>query len=408
MTMNRVSRNVAAMYQDMVRECAGMYGFDAEEAILRLDLSMSKKVSKKVSVEKVVREKVVREKTVPLPFDACCVDASKCQGLKPNHGLYTQCPNSKTDSSEYCSGCKKQCDKNDGKLPAGTVDDRISQGAEFKDGKGKRPVHFTKVMKKLNLSREMVMEFAGKMNVEVNEDNFNEPEKKGKGRPKKSKSVVAASSDDVFAELAMENASASQASTLCEEEDEVSSLSGNESDNSKVSKGSKGSKKMSAEEKAAKEAEKAEKKAAKEAEKAEKKAAKEAEMAEKKAAKEAEMAEKKAAKEAEKAEKKAAKEAEKAEKKAAKEAEKAKKASKEVAPAPAPVPASDNSKKVVAKKFTHNGVVYAKSGDGRVFDLTTKEFLGNWDEDKKEIIYCSDDEDSDEEEEEEEEEEDDE
>ena len=371
--MNRVSRNVTSMYQEMVRECAGMYGFDAEEAILRLDVSMSSKskVSKKGSVEKVVREKVVRvvkDKTVPLPFDACCVDASKCQGLKPNHGLYTQCPNSKTDSSEYCSGCNKQCDKNDGKLPAGTVCDRISQGAEFKDGKGKRPVHFTKVMKKLNLSREMVMEFAGKMNVEVNEDNFNEPEKKGKGRPKKSKSVVAASSDDVFAELAMENASASQASTLCEE-DEVSSLSGNESDNSKVSKVSKGSKKMSAEEKEAKEAEKAEKKAAKEAEKAEKKAAKETE---------------------------------KAEKKAAKEAEKAEKASKEVAPDPAPVPASDNSKKVVAKKFTHNGVVYAKSGDGRVFDLTTKEFLGNWDEDKKEIIYCSDDEDSDEEEEEEE------
>jgi hypothetical protein len=384
------------MFQAMVKECAEMYGFNAEEAIQRLALSSMKKVSAPRARGDAVKK--AKKQVIPLPFNAGCIDAEGCQGLKPNHGLYTQCPSKRMSDGEYCSGCQKQCEKNEsGKPNAGTVADRLSQGDEFKDPKGKRPQHFTSVMNKLKLTREMV-ESTGN----VDESHFVVPEKKGKGRPKKSKSVVSAGGDDVFGELAMESSnqveddavSASLASTVMD--DEMSSLSGNESESS--SKKSK-KQKMSPEEKAAKEAEKEAKKAAKEADKEAKKvemAAKKEEQAKKKAEKEAEMAAKKAEMAAKKAEKEAEKEAKKAEKEAKKAEKEAKKASKEVDVV------EEEVKKVVAKKFTHNGVTYAKSGDGRVFDLTTKEFVGTWDEEKKEIIYC------DEEEEEEESEEDDE
>ena len=371
-----------------MKECAEMYGFDAEEAIQRLELSLSVS-TKKVSAARSARGDVKKSKkqVIPLPFNAGCINPEGCQGLKPNHGLYTQCPGKRMSEGEYCSGCKKQCEKNEsGKPNAGTVAERLSQGDDFKDPKGKRPQHFTSVMNKLKLTREMV-ESTGNV---VDELHFVVPEKKGKGRPKKSKSVVSAGGDDVFGELAMESSTSNQveddavslASTVMD--DEMSSLSGNESESS--SKKSK-KQKMSAEEKAAKEEEKAAKKAAKEEEKAAKKAAKEEEMAKKKAEKDAKKAAKElemAAKKEEQAKKKAEKDAKKAENKSNKEA------------------VVEEVKKVVAKKFTHNGVTYAKSGDGRVFDLTTKAFVGTWDEEKKEIIYC------DEEEEEEESEEDDE
>ena len=420
--MSRATRNVTMMYQAMVKECAEMYGFDAEEAIQRLELSLSVS-TKKVSGARSARGDVKKSKkqVIPLPFNAGCITAEGCQGLKPNHGLYTQCPGKRMSEGEYCSGCKKQCEKNEsGKPNAGTVADRLSQGDDFKDPKGKRPQHFTAVMNKLNLTREMI-ESTG---IAVDESHFVVPEKKGKGRPKKSKSVVSAGGDDVFGELAMESSSsssheveddvASVASTVMD--DEMSSLSGNESESS--SKKSK-KQKMSAEEKAAKEEEKAAKKAAKEEEKAAKKAAKEEEKAAKKAAKDEEMAAKKAAKD-EMAAKKAAKDEEMAAKKAAKDEEMAaKKAAKELEIAAkkeeqAKKKAEKDAKKskkeenevaveekpVKARKFTHNGVTYAKSADGRLFDLTTKDFVGTWDEEKKEIIYCDEEEEEEEESEE--------
>ena len=38
------------------------------------------------------------------------VEASWCQAVRKNHGLYTQCTKSKKDGSDYCSTCLKQAE----------------------------------------------------------------------------------------------------------------------------------------------------------------------------------------------------------------------------------------------------------------------------------------------------------
>ena len=421
--MNRVSKNMVSMYRDIVKECAGMYGFNAEDAMERLELSMpSKGARSSRKVDKVDKVK----KSFPMPFMAVCVDVMKCNGLKPNHGLYTQCPNAKMSDKDFCTSCNKQVEKN-GKPTAGIVSDRLSQGADFVDAKGRKPKAYAVVMKKLNLTREMVEEEAGKLNLILDESVFEMPEKKGKGRPKKTKSVVSADGADVFNELIVdyESNGASSAedddnSTIMSESDEASNKSDTSSKKAAKSAEREAKKAEKAAEREAKKAEKAaeleakkvEKAAELEAKKAEKAAEREAKKAEKAAEREAKKATEKAEKEAKKATEKAEKEAKKAEKEAKRAAEKeAKKMSKssvqstpevdepqvEAEPAePAPV-------KKVAKKFTYEGVIYARTSEGLVFDIKTKEQVGVWDETTKKINFCEDTDDEEDEEEDEEE-----
>jgi len=88
-----------------VQHCANRYGFDYHEALSILGLSSQKK-------------------SIPLPF-AGHVFSNCCQGIKPNHGLYTQCMKPPL-SGPYCSSCKRQADANSsGKPNAGNIHDRM-------------------------------------------------------------------------------------------------------------------------------------------------------------------------------------------------------------------------------------------------------------------------------------------
>jgi hypothetical protein len=252
----------------------------------------------------------------------------------------------------------------------GTIEMRKAVGIfEYIDPKGRKPVAYTKVMKKYNLTEEQVLEEAKKLNMVINPEHFvtpetevkrgrpktveKEPKEKGtRGRPKKSKKVVEidGENEDLFATLV---ATANEESEDVKSED-VKSEDVKSEDLKKAENEAKLAAK--AEEKAAKEAAKAQEKAAKEAAKAEEKAAKEAAKAQEKAAKEAAKAEKEAAKEAAKAEKEA-KLAEKASKPA-----KASKAVKEVAKevAKEEVVEEDEEPDVV-KKIEFEGKKYLKS-----------------------------------------------
>ena len=278
-----------------------------------------------------------------LPFCGV-VEASWCQAVRKNHGLYTQCTKSKKDGSDYCSTCLKQAENSStDKPPYGDIRDRASVGLEYRDPKGNRTVPYANVAKKLNLDLEKAKEVAGSMGWSIPEEQFverkvrrgrpksaavsdseseGEPKKaKKRGRPKKAKIEKKSSQDDLIAKL------------VAEASEEL--LSGNESDTSSASTKSKAE--LKAEKKAAKQAEKeaakaakqAEKEAAKAAKQAEKEAAKAAKQAEKEAAKAAKLAEKEAAKAAKLAEKEAAKAAKLAEKEAAKAAKLAEKAAKQ-------------------------------------------------------------------------------
>lgn len=181
---------------EMIEECGRMYNFDGKEALIKLNLEK----------EKVKKEK--KEKML-LPFNGKKNEGC-CNGIVKNHGLYTQCVK-KVDG--YCKSCESQ--------PYGNIDDRVSTGLyEYKDPKGKSPKRYLEVLNKKKISKDEIMAWLGRENMEIAEAHLLEcvekvkrgrpkSEKKvkettgKKGRPKKEKKVLELSNeeDDLFANL---------------------------------------------------------------------------------------------------------------------------------------------------------------------------------------------------------------
>jgi len=416
-----MSKAMSAFGAEIIRACASKYGFDGEEAVRELSVEGVKKLKGEKGLKKLARSMP----SIALPFTGTIREDS-CQGVKQNHGLYTQCFSAPGESG-LCKGCSKQASKNaSGEPDCGLITKRVMQGDDYRDPKGRAPVHFTKVMKKQNLTEEQVLLEAAKFGIEINASHFAEPEqqkrgrpkkattsdtesenssgsgeKKARGRPKKTAKVVEASaSEDLFASLMQQAQNASPSTNTVEEVAEnVSELSSDSESDGESSKKSKGSKKKSetAEEKAAKLQEKEQEKAAKLQEKEQEKAAKLQE-------KEQEKAAKLQAKEQEKAAKLQAKEQAKAEKPAKKQ--KQAKKTEVAAPVEASVAEdlkseceSDDEEPVVkVKKFEYEGVTYLKSSDGIVYDAKSQEVFGKWNEETKTIdVYDCESEESEEE-----------
>jgi hypothetical protein len=384
-TLENATREYARV---CVKECAKIYGFDGDEALVALKLEKlniqvreMKKRGAAEKKEKAVKEKVVKEKpkkvakekaekvvvpkpSIPLPFVRSMVSEECCQGLAYNGGLFTQCQKMRMDQSSYCKVCQVEADGNASGAPNnGTVEQRLGCDLmEFRDPKGRNPIAYSKIMEKKKLTREQVELEAGKLNIVIDDVHFAVVEKKKKetaGRPKAAKKSVkvieTGAVEDLFAELVdkmSEDETATVLMTSSEDEEEMDSkplekaerdmMKEADTESKKVEKASKKKEKDAvkeqklAEEKAAKEQKLAEEKAAKEAKKQEELAAKEAKKQEELAAKEAkklQLEAEKAAKEQKLAEEKAAKEAKKLEELAAKEAKKleleAEKAAKE-------------------------------------------------------------------------------
>ena len=422
-TLENAARKLAAR---CISEAATRHGFDADAEIQALgleNLSVTRKqMAKKSASEK--KEKKPREpkkSNFPMPFFAENVNADGCQGLAYNRGLFTQCPKNRLDTGgDYCKGCQTEADKNASGCPdCGNVSARLATGLyEFKDPKGRSPISYVKLIKKLNLTLEQVSEETGKTGKTIPEEHLVVVEKKfARGRPKK---VNAVETDDLsvvsdlFYKLSVEKKQDKEDSTfqtclegvdavevsdlfskigevLEEEKEEVLEEEVLESP-VKTKKP-----KLSEDEKAALEAEKAEKKAALEAEKAEKEA--------KKLALEAEKAEKKAALEAEKAQKK---EAEKAERQAKRDAEKTQKKEKKVDEKEnVDEPVTEKEKvdepqpaKVKVTRIQISGKSYLKTTNNLLYNPETKEEVGIWDPDTKTIKPLPEEEDEEEQEEE--------
>jgi hypothetical protein len=391
--MTRMMSEVAGK---AVAMCAEKYGFSADEAMRNLDIQV-RTVEKK---QKEKKEKVVRVKAAfPLPFSGEHSDMC-CQALRQNNGLYTQCQDGRQGNGSYCKSCQKLADKSEDGIPEyGTINQRMAVGVfEYTDPKGRKPISYTKVMKKYKLTQEQVLEEASKFGIQINLEHFEvqaetkrgrpaqpkEPkEPKGaKGRPKKSKKVINIEGDDedLFASLV---ASAS----------EVDEVEDNEEEKVQIQKKKDDEKAAKLAAKEAEKQEKAQKLAQKEAEKQEKAQ----KLAEEKAAKEAKLAE-------EKAEKLAAKEAEKQEKAAklaAKEAEKqekaaklaAKKESKPKATKKVEEPEEEETFKKCGEKVDGKSKYIRSEQSGIVYDLeiyTKTEDLvpvGKWNAEKKEIVF---------------------
>ena len=394
---DRLSRELSNVCQDVSMRCVGVladkYGFNAEEEIRLLGLSTIKVSGGK---KKVVKEKVVVAKPrFPLPYSGEFND-SLCYALRQNNGLYTQCNGKRKEDGSFCKGCETMLQKTGSEEPEyGTIQQRMATGIfEYTDPKGRKPVAYTKVMKKHKISKEDVMEEAVKFNITVNEGHFvapvdcvkrgrpksekEEKPKGAKGRPKKEKKVISVEDgecEDLFATLvanAFKEEDGAEAAAMAnsdesakkEREDKLASVSASVAAAKKeaerlAKEEEKEAKRLAAEaakkekeEKAA--AEKAEKAAKKEAEKE----AKEAEKEVKRLVAEAAKKEKEEKAAAEKAEKAAKKEAEKEAKRLAAEAAKKEKEAKSAKKAAAD---EDEEEPDVVKKIEFEGKKYLKS-----------------------------------------------
>lgn len=192
-----------------IRHCADKYGFNPEEAISELGLlnsnlsvEPSNPLIKKKSEPKpkrlvessevrrdpkpVKQRKVPEPKaTFPLPYNGEH-HSTKCEALRLNHGLYTQCHVARKGDALYCGNCMPK-DATD--LPDyGTIHQRMAVGImEFVDPKGRRPVPYAKIMEKFNLTPDMVLEEAAKFNMIIDPVHFFPPSapstKKKRARP---------------------------------------------------------------------------------------------------------------------------------------------------------------------------------------------------------------------------------
>jgi len=392
-----------------VYACADQYKFDAEEAIRFLGLN-EVKVSRKQAENSSKAAKIESVKaSFPLPYSGECNDAL-CHGLRQNNSLFTQCQVQRKGENQFCKSCQSSADNNSGIPEYGTIEQRQAVGIlEYVDPKGRKPIAYTKIMKKFKVSQEQVLEEAGKMSINIDEIHFTEPEQDGKrgrpkaekapkepkgakGRPKKTKKVLEIEGDeeDLFASLV---ASANSDDSESEEDEEVVVKP--------VKKVGKSDEEREAE-RIAKEAKIAAEKEAKEAKLAAEKEAKEAKLAAEKEAKEAKIAAEKEAK--------AAKEAQRLKEKEEKEAAKAAtKSKKPAAKIEVEVEAADEEPDVV-KKIEVDGKKYLKSKKtGIIYDY--KEYttngeqvvVGKWNESKNKIDFAASVEESEEEYEEEEE-----
>ena len=202
-----------------VAACANNYNFDCDEALRMLDLVNVRVVHSKREESK--KKEIVVKASFPLPFNGE-LNEKCCYALRQNHGLYTQCQ-SVRKNGDYCKQCQVLADKSEGIPEYGTIQQRIAADVfAYVDPKGRKPVAYTKVMKKYKISKEQVLLEGERLNINIIKEHFEVPEadikrgrpaladgkkkekesKGAKGRPKKMQKVLQINGDDdLFASL---------------------------------------------------------------------------------------------------------------------------------------------------------------------------------------------------------------
>jgi hypothetical protein len=429
--VNAMQSALDSAIKDTISRLSKRYGFDYQEALAFLGVEEKLRVTIGTKIKQPKRE----QPKFPLPFSGVQIEGC-CIAIVYNKGLYSQCLN-EPGTDGLCVSCSKKAAKTPfGKPEYGTIEARVQMGDDYTDQKGKKPVHFTLVMKKMQLTEEIVLGEVTKFNLPFDTNHFSEQQTK-KGRPKKSQEkatrskkatnqIEVVNDEDLIEKMIEEgemgntpepilqapaqpanpqNLSLQLPEPEPEPEPEIQDDISDITDEDIIKPSQANTKIIEKETKAEKATKKAEEKAKKEAEKAAKKEAE-------KALKEAEKAIKKEAEKAKKAEEKAKKDAEEkakkdAEEKAKKDAEE--KANQKVSNDELSVEKFDSEEpeapKPKAKMIMYCGKKYiVKHEDNSVYDAETKVEVGYWNPAEKTIVFEEDEEDEEEEEEEEEEE----
>ena len=179
---------MSKMLLEVVTEISVKYGLNI--------LEIKKEIGLDVKIINEKEKNKERGRKLMLPFCGR-IDDEKCQGIKINYGLYTQCENN-IFQKNLCKTCFKQSEKNnDGKPNYGTIDERLDK--KYKDKNGKQPIKYSKFMEKMNITREMAEKEAEKQGLIIPEEEF-EIKKTSRGRPKKSTSTTDTSDEESVAE----------------------------------------------------------------------------------------------------------------------------------------------------------------------------------------------------------------
>ena len=160
----RMSKKMKEVLKDAIEKLSEEYKFSREDGENLLGLNEKKKKKGKPSV--------------PLPWTGeVCSDW--CKGVRPSHGLYSQCTNAPAKGEEYCKTCQKKDD-----MP--TVENRD----EWMSANGKKTKHYSSFLKKKGICREEADREAARFGLTIPESEY---EEKGssRGRPRK----TAATSD---------------------------------------------------------------------------------------------------------------------------------------------------------------------------------------------------------------------
>ena len=417
---------------NIVHKCADNYGFDREDALRFLDIhniSTSFDSNTKISNKNINKNtnKNTNKPAFPLPFSGTR-DHSLCDALKLNKGLYTQCTESPIQGQNFCASCFQQVQANPNGLPNyGTIQQRCEQGLyDFKDPSGNSPVPYSKLMTKLNITKQQVIDEAAKFDFTIPDEHFdflpntkrgrpstkttdsiksdnNDDTPKKKGRPRKAPIQVHTAhdpTDDLFANLVSlaqnnkpDNHNNDNKPDTQKDFDNTTHDNDNDFDNQAIAliEAIENNNSVTADNISSNiinysSTPKHDKLAAKEQAKKDKEAAKEQAKKDKEAAKEQAKKEKEAAKEQAKKDKEAAKEA------AKKEKELAKKATKKADPTPAPAPAENNKKpdnqnkpdnhdddaSDTVQRISFNGIKYLRSTKSHVVYNLDEEPIGIW------------------------------
>ena len=408
-----LSRFGAEIAEKVVNICADKFGFSADEALSDLGGVLLFRLAK----EPKQRREKIEKPSFPLPYSGE-LNANLCQALRQNVGLYTQCQSAKK-MGKFCKQCHVLSTKSETGIPEyGLIEARkaaYDAGEEYTDPKGRKPVHYTRVMRKYKLTDAQVAAEIEKFGIGLDASHLVVPasegrrgrpaakakepkEAKGKGRPKKEKKVIQIEGDDdddLFASL-VASANADDNEELVKTSEEKA-----EKEAKRLQEKAEREAKLAAE-KAEKEAKRAAEKEARELKLAQEKAekdAREAKRLQEKADREAKLAQEKAEREAkeakrlqEKAEKEAKLAAEKAEKEAKKKAEKE---AKKSTPSKKQEVDEDEEPEVV-KKIVFNDKKYLvskKSGVVYDYDKYVKDqeqvVVGKWDDPNKKVIFSS-------------------
>lgn len=188
--LNRQMVNVA---QEVTEKCveflASKFNFNAEEAKQLIGMiKLERKEAGKGKTKVAKTEKMSSPKPAfPLPYNGE-LNENWCFALRQNSGLFTQCTGEKRNG-DFCKGCAIQMQKMGAETPEyGTIQQRMAVGIfEYVDPKGRKPIAYTKIMKKYKITEEQVKEEAGKFNMIINAEHFIAPEETKRGRPKSDK-----------------------------------------------------------------------------------------------------------------------------------------------------------------------------------------------------------------------------